>query len=595
MNLTIDGESIAVSDGSWKCSVEDSYIVYNQLRTGEYFDARKFNAGWMKNGFDDSKWHFAVLDETPPTGKLRKCTCQPIRETERLEPIGIYKNERGYVVDFGKNISGYCETHIKQKAGDMIVLEYAEDIDENKKIRHNLFSWYPEIEFQVDKLICSGGEDHYKPYFTYHGFRYLQVDGLTEQPTKNTFSAVFVHQDVKRKADFRCSDDILNYIYDAGIRSTYSNMFYSLTDCPTREKLGWTNDAQSSAEQTILNFDIVDIYKKWIEDLKVSVDENRGMPGVCPSPDWGFGNGPVCDCLLFELPYQIYKYIGDKDVLIKSLPAFYCYLRYLDKMIAQGHEFPLADWTGTDNYPNVPKSFIVEFYQIKAYRITVLSESLLGNVKSAKRLDCLEKAFIEKYNDMDGNALIEEQTTLSMQICYGLYKDFSKIKGQLLSLIERTDKTMRCGMLGTQYLFDALTICGAAETAMEIIITSNPGYRTWYENGATTLWEMWNGKEIGSHNHHMFSNVLAWFIKSLLGFRIDESISERNVVHLQPVFVRQLSFCEGYVLTVCGKLSIGWKRESNKILYTLFVPEGLKVDYNGKVLLTGKNVIEIIT
>ena len=155
-------------------------------------------------------------------------------------------------MDFGKNISGYTKIRVKQKVGDIIVLEHAEEIDEKKNLRHNLFSWYPNVEFQVDKLICSGKEDSYKPYFTYHGFRYVQIQGLREAPQKGDICAVFVHQDIERTASFYCSDDLINYIYEGGIRSTYSNLFYSLTDCPTREKLGWTNDSQATAEQSNL-------------------------------------------------------------------------------------------------------------------------------------------------------------------------------------------------------------------------------------------------------------------------------------------------------------------------------------------------------
>ena len=266
-------------------------------------------------------------------------------------------------------------------------------------------------------------------------------------------------------------------------------------------------------------------------------------------------------------------------------------MKYLNAKLESGHEFPLADWMGSDNFPNVPKRFIAEFYRIKAYRITLLAEKLANRIQNANELIRLEQDFIEKYNNETGEAKIEEQTTLSMQICFGLYKDFEKIKKQLIAAVEYGGSVMRCGMVGVQYLYDALTICDEADLAFEIITTSNPGYRTWYECGATTLWEIWDGKDIGSHNHHMYSNVLGWFIKDLLGFEIDENVEERDVVHLHPHFVKRLDFCQGHVTTAKGRLTLSWRRERGQVVYNVYVPQGLNVDYKGKALQTGENKI----
>ena len=133
-----------------------------------------------------------------------------------------------------------------------------------------------------------------------------------------------------------------------------------------------------------------------------------------------------------------------------------------------------------------------------------------------------------------------------------------------------------------------MTLCGRSDIAFDIITESNPGYRSWFENGATTLWELWDGKDVGSHNHHMYSGVLAWFFKALLGYNVIEG---SEIVELKPDFVKQLSFCEGSVITKKGKLSIKWEKENEKVLLEADVPNNLKVIYKGKLLKYGKNNI----
>ena len=180
-----------------------------------------------------------------------------------------------------------------------------------------------------------------------------------------------------------------------------------------------------------------------------------------------------------------------------------------------------------------------------------------------------------------------------MQIYCGLYKNFEKIKTQFIDIVERVGVEMRCGMVGIQYLYDALTICGKADLAYDVIVNSNPGYRIWFENGATTLWEMWEGLHLGSHNHHMYSSVLAWFIKTLLGFNVSIKEPGRNIIYLKPCFIKQLDFCKGYVKTDCGNLYLSWDRTNDVITYKVDVPQGLSVFFNEDKLQEGGNILTI--
>lgn len=595
--LSADEVPVLVSDAEWLCSTE-SFLPFNQVRSGETFDAQRYDPAWTTLSYDDSEWTPAFLDDAPPTGTLSECNCEPIREVEVCSAAGIFSCGDAYIVDFGKNMSGYVELTVCQKKGDRVTLKYGEEYleDEGRVDNGWMETWYDGFPFQIDTLICSGKTDTYKPYFTYHGFRYVQIEGLREAPTADSVRAYFVHQDIRKKADFRSSDAVLNYIYQAGIRSTYSNLHSVLTDCPTREKLGWTNDAQASAEQTLINFDIVSFYRKWYTDILLSVEEDGSMPGIVPSPRWGYDCGPVCDCLLYELPYRIYLYTGDDSFLKTGLPYFKTYLNGLNRKLENGDYIWLADWTGHDNSERIPKRFVLDFYRIKALRITKLAETLANGADVSAlqaELDEREAAFLNTYLDQDGYAVIEEQTALSIQICNGLYRSFEPLREQLQRTVVRDEYRLTCGMVGVQYLNDALSLCGLQEIAYRMITESIPGYRLWYENGATTLWERWDGLRIHSHNHHMFSNVLGWFFKSLLGIAPKESAPGFCEIDLTPRFVTELSYCQGYTDTVRGRIEAMWTYKDGEFSYTVTIPHGVSAVWNGRRIGEGTHTFRI--
>lgn len=382
---------------------------------------------------------------------------------------------------------------------------------------------------------------------------------------------------------------MLNYIYTAGIRSTYSNLFWSLTDCPTREKLGWTNDASATAEQILINFDIKPLFEKWFEDLKADMRENGELPGVIPSHGWGDNWGPVCDNLLFELPCRTYLYTGDSSMLTGAIPHFERYIDFLRQKKQEGHEFILGDWLGTGSSPLTPKEFVRDFYLIRFVRVALLTHKLAGSC--SVRLEEMEKEltaeFLGRYLDESDAAVVTSQTALAMMLQSGLYRDRQIIASQLAEAVVRDGFRLTSGMVGIQYLWDALTACGHPEYAYKIITESEPGYRSWYNAGATTLWECWDGRDNGSHNHHMFSNVLGWFFKSLLGICPEEEYPAFTQIELKPVFLKEIGFAEGYEDTVRGRIEAEWHYENSRFRYRVSIPEGVHARFRGEELTAG--------
>ncbi len=596
LSLEVDGERVVKTDESWRCEVKNSFIIYHQFRSGEHADMRNFDSSWTDIDYDDSSWEYAKLVENEYKGIFKLCTCQPIREKERFKPVQIFKHDKGYTVDFGKNMSGYAEFKIKQKRGDTIVLTYTEEVDDKKQVKplDDLNYFYPDADYQTDKVICSGGEDCFKPYFTYHGFRYLQIEGC-ESADNWEIEGIFVHQDVERKSNFRSSNDVLNYIYNAGIQSTYSNMFYMMTDCPTREKLGWGNDAQATMEQALIDFDAYEFYLKWFEDIKVAMNEEGALPAIVPTSGWGFNWGPVCDYLLYEMPLRVYQYYGEKKMLVEGLPYFKRYLTYLNKQIEANYEFNLADWMGAGNSPLIPTEFIIEIYRIKMLRVIAQTEALANGKTEETTLRDLrkyEQAFLHKYFQ-GKRSVLDEQTALAMMVYHKLYTDEKTVKEQLLKKVERSNFKLECGMVGVQYLYYALAECGKADYAYKMITESEPGYKTWFENGATTLWELWDGVNRCSHNHQMFSGVIAWFYKALLGIEPTVEYAGFEKIVLHPQFPDGLDFCEGYVDTVRGRIEAKWERTDKGIRYEVTIPPSIMAIFNGQEMHSGKNTFEI--
>ena len=596
--LRINGKTALVSDGSWRADRTHSPIIYSHLRSGEYYDARKKDDSWLFCGFDDSEWQFAIEREDMPTGELREICCQPVREAEELRPVALTKTEQGYLVDFGETVSGYMEITLHAQRDGEILFRYTEDVDDRLRVKHNGMDrpcFYNESPFHLNKMIASGGVDTFKPLFCYHGFRYVLIEGLRERSQILDVKAYFTHQNVERRSDFSSGNEILNYIYRAGIRSSYSNMFWCMTDCPTREKLGWANDAQATAEQLLINFDIVPLFEKWFEDIKSSMREDGSLPGIIPSPDWGFHSGPVCDGLLYELPYKVYLYTGKAEMLIGGLPYFERYAAFLEQKAESGHEFWLADWMGHGNSERIPNPFVRDFYLIKALTVTALAKRLAGlpdAVWEEKRKYHSER-FIRTYLDDKGFCRIREQSAIAMMLEAGLYREEKPLCEELAETVLRDGCRLTSGMVGVQYLYFALSRSGRADLAFRLITESEPGFKTWFSHGATTLWESWDGADKGSHNHHMFSCVIAWFYRSLLGLSPDPAHPGFERITLCPRFVKALPFVCGNMQTVRGTLRAEWRYADGNFVYTVEIPEGIRVSYRGEELCSGTHTFTV--
>ena len=327
-SLFIDGQPFLNSDTDWK--VRRSTINYhNNIRTGDYYDATEED-GFMEVGYNDSEWYEARI-VAPPAGKLVPSDMPPIRECETYYPVDMWQSEKGWVFDFGVNIAGYAEITAEEERGVQAVIRYAEQLKGKELDQYEIGKHVYSGEFSTDKYTFKGkGVESWKPKFSYHGFRYVEIIGLSKKPDKNTIKAHFIHTDFEKVGDFSSSDELINWIYECGIRSFLSNYQSFPTDCPHREKNGWTGDAHLSSEYAFRIFDIESSFNKWLTDITDCQKDNGIIPCIAPTSAWGYnwGSGASWDYAMFKIPYVAYLENGTTEGFDRIYTAAKKYLDY---------------------------------------------------------------------------------------------------------------------------------------------------------------------------------------------------------------------------------------------------------------------------
>lgn len=601
LSFILDGETVFETDESFK--THDSPITFDDFRAGERYDARKEIASWCDIGFDDSFWDNAIFAQIPK-GEQRLCQCEPIVYGKEYLPKSIKKVDGGYLYCFDFNNAGVPKLTVDGKCGQEISLTCGEVIKDGKLDLKNIsFDVSPHRAGctkdgynQRDIYICNGkGKESYVPRFTYHGFQYVFVEGITEeQATPNLITYIEVHSDIKTAGEFTCSDDVINSIQEITVRSTLSNFVYFPTDCPHREKNGWTGDAEFCAEETMLNFNAENSYREWLFNIRKAQTEQGAIPGVVPTSGfgYGFGSGPAWDNVLIQLPYYSYKYSGNVDIIKENIPAIIKYIRYmfnkadLDGLIEQG----LGDWcqVGKGESFDTNVKITDTLYIMEACYKTKRMLSVLKDNSYDIELDCYYKSLKDAFRTkFIANGKIKDefatQTAIATAIYYKAFDEdeIETAKSQLIDLINSNGDFMKVGVIGARVLFRVLSELGCSELAYKMITRSEfPSYGYLVEKGATTLWETMDGKQ--SLNHYFWGDVSAWFYKYLAGIRINPKLLDINRVEIKPVFIKNINSCSAKRETAQGILNVCWERKDKAIELNITAPKNIKIiaDYS---------------
>ena len=596
-----DGAVAFESDESFV--TKPSPILFDDLRAGEHYDARKEIENWNTLALDDSDWQSAI-PATTPAGAKKLVEAEPILVHGEIKPVSVTKTPNGcYLYDFGINFTGVCRLRIKGERGQQIRLSHGEIVLNGDLDMRSMACYWEDADFlytQCDWYTLKGdGEEIYTPRFTYHGFQYVSVEGLTdEQATLELLTFEVMHSAVKKKGDFCCSDEIANAIQESTQRSDLSNLFYIPTDCPHREKNGWTGDIALSAEQMLVNFSVEKTLEDWLFSVRNAQDARGAIPGIVPTGGWGFawGAGPNWDDVLFEIPYQIYRYTGNTKAIEENMAAMYTYLQYMETKKNEDGLFcyGLGDWCQPKkNYQySTPEELTDSVKCIDMCEKAVKMAKLVKNQTLqdyAKRLAEEIRASFKKKYIKDGKLTIAEQTAVAYTLYYGIAKeDEPSLKAQLLELVA-ADGVFTTGVLGARTIFRVLSDMQQGNLAYKLIVQPKfPSYGYHVLHGAKTLlerfyelqdgvWLQKNGEKHDSLNHHFWGDVSAWFILYVAGIRINPDFYNPNQVEIAPDFIDALSFAQGSIEHTQGGIFSRWDRlDENSVKLTLILPQGVQ-------------------
>ena len=603
----------------------DSPILFDDLRCGVIYDARLELDGWAAPGFDDAAWR-PVIPAEKPRGEYRLCEAEPIVKEKELRAVGIEKGRliadykpradihfpqktpyfsdcrEGYVYDFGVNTAGVPCLRIKGEPGQKIELQFCEYYDKNGLLSYQNLYFYPECYVQRDVYICRGkGEELFIPPFTYHGARYCMVMGITpQQATQDLLQFYVLHSDLTPRGDFSCSDETANKLQQCGRVSDLSNFFYFPTDCPHREKNGWTGDAAVSAEHMTLNLSPENSYREWMRNIRAAQLADGRIPGIVPTSGWGFawGNGPAWDQVIVQLPYQTYLYRGETEMITENADLILRYLHYLttrksaDGTIAIG----LGDWCQVgrgSGDPVIPLAFTdtviaMDICRKAAFLFGVVgmepqkafADALAADFRMAVRTRLVDLSSATVY----GNC----QTGQAMAIYYDVFEGAEKRAAfdVLMQLIKEKGEHFDAGMLGVRVLFHVLAAFGETDLAFRMITRpDHPSYGNWIAHGATSLWEDFQNPDTwarpNSLNHHFMGDISNFFITKVAGLRINPHLDDPCHIHFAPSLIPSLTNAAAHYDTPRGRASIDWTRTEREGTLSVVCPQGV----TGSVLL----------
>jgi alpha-L-rhamnosidase len=571
------------TDKQWKASTGP--IVFNSIYGGETYDARLEKPGWDTAACKDSDWLMAEVVE-PPGGKLSAQMMPPIKAHEVIRPVNVTEPKPGvFVFDMGQNFAGCAELTVHGKAGTQVVMKYGERLGpdgglDRTDIQQHVVKLATNQQFQTDTYILKGGaRETWRPRFVYHGFQYVEVTGFPGKPTLESLRGVFLHSAVPVAGEFECSNPLLNRIWRAGRWAYLSNLQGIPTDCPHREKNGWTGDAHLAAEQGLLNFAPAPVYAKWINDLGDEQRPTGELPGIVPTSGWGYkwGNGPAWDSAFLLIPLYLYDYCGDTRVLRDHYQGMKRYVDYLTTKAKDGIvDIGLNDWAPFET--KTPADITSTAYYYRDARIVALVANLLGNEAEALQYASLAASIKQAFNrkfyhpetGLYGNG---SQTALSCALYQGLADPDIRplVVSNLVANVAQRRGHIDTGILGAKYILNALLDNGRADVAYRIASQRDlPSWGWWIEQGATTLWEQWNGSE--SRNHIMFGDISAWFYRALAGINLDPAVPAYKHFLIRPNVVGDLTSAKASYDSVRGRIVSDWKVEKDGFHLTVTVP-----------------------
>ncbi len=582
MNVQMqDGSTFGLaSNGSWKAApgpiLEDS--VYN----GEVYDARRETPGWDRPGYDDGSWA-NVQVVSGSEGAVSAEMMPPIRVTDEMVPRSLTNPEPGvYVFDMGQNMSGWAKLRVRGPRGTRVEMRYAELLYPNGMInRANI----RQAKSRDVYILKGSGWETYHARFTYHGFRYVEVTGFPGAPGLDSIRGEVVHTSVAQAGSFVASKEILNQIQHLIHWSQLTNLMSIPTDCDQRdERQGWMGDAQVTAEEATMNFDMAAFYTNFIRDIHDAQGTDGTVTDTVPHRYGSRPADPAWGTAYPQLVWYMWQQYGDRRILEENYQGVKKYVEFL-RSRAPGNVLSYSyygDWVAL---VNTPGAFVSACYYY--YDVQILSRiaNVLGNTADRETYSQLASSIRTAINQRffdptTGNYAGGTQTANAMALALGLApRGNGAVAGNLYNDIVYYHNTqLTAGFIGVKWLMPALTESGNSYLAYDLATrTSYPSWGYMVQKGATTLWELWQdktGPSMNSHDHVMFGSVGAWFYRALAGINQQPGTAGYRHILIRPQMVEDLHWATGTIHTVRGTVSSSWVRETDKIRLDVVIPCG---------------------
>jgi alpha-L-rhamnosidase len=619
------------TDASWKVT-SDGPVREGDLLMGETYDARQEMPGWAAPGFADSSWKSAILAEDagavpatfyedvngtngagpskqghpidlgfhrPP--KLEAFPGLAVRPIQEIKSVAITSPTNGvYIFNLGQNFAGVARLKVKGPAGTKIRLRYGEMLyPDGRLMTENL-----RKARATDTYIVRGDKkgETFTPEFTFHGFQYVEVTGYPGKPGRDAITGIALHSDTPLTSDFECSDPVPNRLFKNVVWTQRANFVDLPTDCPQRdERFGWMGDAQIYAHCATLNADVAAFYTKWLREVMEAQRPSGTFPGYCPFPfqtGWDFGTA-WCDAGII-CPWTIWQGYDDKRIIERCWPQMTKFMDWRKatstNYLGIDHGNGWGDWLSFGT--KTPIEFVDTVYF--AYTAHLMSQMAAATGKTseadayAELFENIKAAFQKKYLKPDGSLEVDNETAYALALYMDLLPaDVRAESGKLLADKLHAGRTadnsgMTTGFLGTRPLLPVLTSVGQNDLAVNLFQCRKfPSWGYEVEQGATTIWERWNGytKDHGFHDpgmssfaHYSFGAVCEWMINDLAGIQSDGPGYDKIIIHPHPPTSgsdaenKPINWVSAHYDSIHGRIVANWKRTATRFELETTVP-----------------------
>ncbi len=578
-------EQVIATDSSWKASIGP--ILESDLLAGESYDSRLEQPGWDKPGFNDESWQPVALGAELAPSIIRAHPAPPVRRISERPGAPPTQPKPGiYVFDLGQNFAGFARLQVDEPAGTVVTLRFAEMLQtDGTAYTENL-----RTARAVDTYVCKGGGlETWEPTFTFHGFRYVQVEGLTHPATPATITGVVLSTGNTDTGAFESSSALLNQIWSNARWGQRANYFEVPTDCPQRdERLGWTGDAQVFVQTGAYNQDIAAFMSKWTDDIVDTQNSDGAFNDTAPVGYKGAAAGWADAGII--VPWTLWRVYGDTRILDRHYGAM---RRYLEFVATQAKEFigpnrGYGDWLAIGG--ETEKDLISTAYFAHDARLMAEIATALGRDEDAAKFRALfgkvRAAFQVKFVNADGSiGAHRSQTAHLLALRFNLLRPDQRVAAisHLVKNLENRNWRLGVGFLGVNLLLPTLTDSGHTDGAYFLISgTEFPSWGYSIAQGATTIWERWNSftKSYGfgdagmnSFNHYAYGSCVEWLYRTVLGIDTIEPGFARVVI--RPEIGPGVTTASGHFDSIHGRIATNWHLENSRLALDIFLPPNI--------------------